>query len=188
MLSFPRTLPKICLRPAFWARTSGGPSACSRAAAGSTTLFTSKKSVSATSLNAHWLMDLPLNRPEQHILLFRRPLGTDPITGNVDAELEREAKEQLPLPRGSKVIFLSGFGLLSCLDPSRSFCKVRVRTSYLGPNHPPSFVQISSGILCGIYGSKWDYAVAWMINIRCIVHKFYAKVSFCPCVEIVTSV
>jgi cyclin-dependent kinase regulatory subunit CKS1 len=33
-------------------------------------------------------------RPEQHILLFRRPLGTDPITGNVDPELEREAKEQ----------------------------------------------------------------------------------------------
>lgn len=41
-----------------------------------------------------WIEYLFLFRPEQHILLFRRPLGTDPITGNVDAELEREAKEK----------------------------------------------------------------------------------------------
>jgi len=34
------------------------------------------------------------HRPEPHILLFRRPLGTDPLTGEVDPELEREAKEQ----------------------------------------------------------------------------------------------
>ena len=34
------------------------------------------------------------HRPEPHILLFRRPLGTDPTTGDVDPELEREAKEQ----------------------------------------------------------------------------------------------
>ena len=34
-----------------------------------------------------------LFRPEPHILLFRRPLGTDPLTGHVDAALEREAKE-----------------------------------------------------------------------------------------------
>jgi cyclin-dependent kinase regulatory subunit CKS1 len=33
------------------------------------------------------------HRPEPHILLFRRPLGTDPVSGDVDAELEREAKE-----------------------------------------------------------------------------------------------
>lgn len=33
-------------------------------------------------------------RPEPHILLFRRPLGTDPNTGKVDPELEREAKEK----------------------------------------------------------------------------------------------
>lgn len=33
-------------------------------------------------------------RPEPHILLFRRPLGTDPLTGDVNAELERDAKEQ----------------------------------------------------------------------------------------------
>ena len=34
-----------------------------------------------------------VHRPEPHILLFRRPLGTDPVSGKVDAELEREAKE-----------------------------------------------------------------------------------------------
>ena len=34
-----------------------------------------------------------IHRPEPHILLFRRPLGTDPVTGKVDANLEREAKE-----------------------------------------------------------------------------------------------
>ena len=33
------------------------------------------------------------HRPEPHILLFRRPLGTDPLTGDVDVDLEREAKE-----------------------------------------------------------------------------------------------
>ena len=33
-------------------------------------------------------------RPEPHILLFRRPLGTDPVSGEVDPELERAAKEQ----------------------------------------------------------------------------------------------
>ncbi|EKU21163.1 cyclin-dependent kinase regulatory subunit CKS1 [Nannochloropsis gaditana CCMP526] len=35
-----------------------------------------------------------IHRPEPHILLFRRPLGTDPVTGKVNAELEREAKEK----------------------------------------------------------------------------------------------
>jgi len=34
------------------------------------------------------------HRPEPHILLFRRPLGTDPLTGDVDADLERQAKEE----------------------------------------------------------------------------------------------
>jgi cyclin-dependent kinase regulatory subunit CKS1 len=34
------------------------------------------------------------HKPEPHILLFRRPLGTDPLTGEVDPELERESKEQ----------------------------------------------------------------------------------------------
>lgn len=32
-------------------------------------------------------------RPEPHILLFKRPLGTDPVSGKVDASLEREAKK-----------------------------------------------------------------------------------------------
>eukprot|EP01038_Epipyxis_sp_PR26KG_P011459 gene11459-15351_t len=34
-----------------------------------------------------------LHRPEPNILLFRRPLGTDPLTGEVDPDLERDAKE-----------------------------------------------------------------------------------------------
>lgn len=34
------------------------------------------------------------HRPEPHILLFRRPLGTDPVTGKVDGELERQAKDE----------------------------------------------------------------------------------------------
>mmetsp|Transcript_9870 Transcript_9870/g.17357 ORF Transcript_9870/g.17357 Transcript_9870/m.17357 type:complete len:110 (+) Transcript_9870:181-510(+) len=35
-----------------------------------------------------------IHRPEPHIMLFRRPLGTDPTTGEVKPELEREAKER----------------------------------------------------------------------------------------------
>ncbi|CAM9477259.1 unnamed protein product, partial [Ectocarpus fasciculatus] len=35
-----------------------------------------------------------IHKPEQHILLFRRPLGTDPISGLVDPNLERAAKEE----------------------------------------------------------------------------------------------
>jgi cyclin-dependent kinase regulatory subunit CKS1 len=35
-----------------------------------------------------------VHRPEPHILLFRRPLGTDPVTGEIDPELQREAKQQ----------------------------------------------------------------------------------------------
>ena len=34
-----------------------------------------------------------IHRPEPHILLFRRPLGTDPVTGKVNVEMEREAKD-----------------------------------------------------------------------------------------------
>jgi cyclin-dependent kinase regulatory subunit CKS1 len=30
-----------------------------------------------------------IHRPEPHILLFRRPLGTDPVTGKVNPELAR---------------------------------------------------------------------------------------------------
>ncbi len=32
-------------------------------------------------------------RPEPHILLFKRPLGTDPVSGKVDPVLEAEAKK-----------------------------------------------------------------------------------------------
>lgn len=32
--------------------------------------------------------------PEPHILLFRRPLGTDPQSGRVDPDLERKARDE----------------------------------------------------------------------------------------------
>ena len=35
-----------------------------------------------------------INSPEPHILLFRRPLGTDPQSGRVDPELVRAAREE----------------------------------------------------------------------------------------------
>jgi cyclin-dependent kinase regulatory subunit CKS1 len=34
------------------------------------------------------------HRPEPHILLFRRPLGTDPQTGEVRPELAQQAKDE----------------------------------------------------------------------------------------------
>ena len=33
-----------------------------------------------------------IHRPEPHILLFKRPLGTDPTTGKVNAAAAREAR------------------------------------------------------------------------------------------------
>eukprot|EP00638_Chattonella_subsalsa_P002551 CAMPEP_0117762312 /NCGR_PEP_ID=MMETSP0947-20121206/17853_1 /TAXON_ID=44440 /ORGANISM="Chattonella subsalsa, Strain CCMP2191" /LENGTH=87 /DNA_ID=CAMNT_0005583575 /DNA_START=131 /DNA_END=394 /DNA_ORIENTATION=- len=33
-----------------------------------------------------------IHRPEPHILLFRRPHGTNPVTGIVEPALERQAK------------------------------------------------------------------------------------------------
>jgi len=35
-----------------------------------------------------------LHRPEPHILLFRRALGTDPQTGRIDPELMCQAREE----------------------------------------------------------------------------------------------
>ena len=35
-----------------------------------------------------------IHRPEPHILLFRRPLGTDPTTGKVDPVLAKDAREK----------------------------------------------------------------------------------------------
>lgn len=35
-----------------------------------------------------------IHRPEAHILLFRRALGTDPTTGRVDDDLLRQAQEK----------------------------------------------------------------------------------------------
>lgn len=54
-------------------------------------------------------MHYALHRPEPHILLFRRPLGTDPQTGRVDPELARLAREdeykgQLGLPETARAM------------------------------------------------------------------------------------
>lgn len=38
------------------------------------------------------ITSITLFRPEPHILLFKRPLGTDPVSGKVDPTLEAEAK------------------------------------------------------------------------------------------------
>ncbi|CBJ27816.1 conserved unknown protein [Ectocarpus siliculosus] len=38
-------------------------------------------------------MHYAIHRPEPHILLFKRPLGTDPVSGKVDPVLEQEAKK-----------------------------------------------------------------------------------------------
>ncbi len=35
-----------------------------------------------------------LHRPEPHILLFKRPLGTDPNTGKVDEALHAKSREE----------------------------------------------------------------------------------------------
>eukprot|EP01138_Halocafeteria_seosinensis_P016441 gb/GECG01016772.1/.p1 GENE.gb/GECG01016772.1/~~gb/GECG01016772.1/.p1 ORF type:complete len:108 (+),score=11.13 gb/GECG01016772.1/:1-324(+) len=35
-----------------------------------------------------------LHRPEPHILLFRRPLGTDPMTGKIDPEVAEKARQE----------------------------------------------------------------------------------------------
>lgn len=35
-----------------------------------------------------------VHKPEPHVLLFRRPLGTDPKTGLVDAKLKAQVEEE----------------------------------------------------------------------------------------------
>ncbi|CAM9473323.1 unnamed protein product [Heterosigma akashiwo] len=35
-----------------------------------------------------------IHRPEPHIILFKRPLGTDGVTGQIDPVLEQEEKEK----------------------------------------------------------------------------------------------
>jgi cyclin-dependent kinase regulatory subunit CKS1 len=42
----------------------------------------------------------PLCRPEPHILLFRRPLGTDPVTGKVNDEMAQDAKTKYRIDMG----------------------------------------------------------------------------------------
>ena len=51
-------------------------------------------SVVSLSLTTFFLSFLCWVSPEPHILLFRRPLGTDPQSGRVDPDLERKAREE----------------------------------------------------------------------------------------------
>ena len=99
-----RKRPRTFQRHAYSARLSGAASGCSKAEDGSTTQFTGQKIVHACFFR-HVMFGWHLtpraglaflfvySRPEPHILLFRRPLGTDPVTGKVDSDLEREAKD-----------------------------------------------------------------------------------------------
>ena len=43
------------------------------------------------------------HRPEPHILLFRRPLGTDPVTGEISEELVAQARKDFERQYGQKV-------------------------------------------------------------------------------------
>ena len=53
-------------------------------------------SLSHTKLNlfSHTYTHTRIHSPEPHILLFRRPLGTDPTTGKINPEMQRKAKER----------------------------------------------------------------------------------------------
>ena len=44
-----------------------------------------------------------VHKPEPHILLFRRLLGTDPVTGEVDEELRRQQVEEYEKDMADKV-------------------------------------------------------------------------------------
>ena len=46
------------------------------------------------SLSFSLSLSLSLCSPEPHILLFRRPLGTDPQSGRVDPELAAQARDE----------------------------------------------------------------------------------------------
>lgn len=72
---------------------------CSKAVDGNTTLFTGKSLKALFPffqvVHVHLIKYFfPFYSPEPHILLFRRPLGTDPQSGRVDPELERKAREE----------------------------------------------------------------------------------------------
>ena len=51
-------------------------------------------SLSYSSLTLNLSLLSSPRRPEPHILLFRRPLGTDPRSGTIDPDLARKAKER----------------------------------------------------------------------------------------------
>lgn len=50
--------------------------------------------VCLSSYTCMLLCDLSYYSPEPHILLFRRPLGTDPQSGRVDPDLAAHARDE----------------------------------------------------------------------------------------------
>merc|ERR1711935_402072 len=63
-----------------------------------------------------------IHRPEPHILLFRRPLGTDPQSGRVDAELERMARDEYKHQMGLIQCDTATACTTHASTPSRSHC------------------------------------------------------------------
>ena len=70
---------KSNLKVLYYPRKNGEGWAFSRVEAGHTSGFISKHTIPTSFI--------PCYRAEPHILLFRRPLGTDPKTGTVNQEL-----------------------------------------------------------------------------------------------------
>ena len=67
---------------------------CSKVEDGCTTLVIGELVYCCVAVWSNTHLSVVVCRPEQHILLFRRPLGTDPVTGQVSAQLQREAREE----------------------------------------------------------------------------------------------
>ena len=98
--SFPRSWQKHCLRAAYLRNRSGEALVCNKVADGNTmrfigTLSSSRKfSFLVMTMISYAFVFQLLFSPEPHILLFRRPLGTDPQSGRVDAELLKAARDE----------------------------------------------------------------------------------------------
>ena len=81
---------------------------CNKAVDGNITLFTGKSVRNSFSDWSFPVLDFSLpfvpsfRSPEPHILLFRRPLGTDPQSGRVDPELQRKAREEYRAQYGNR--------------------------------------------------------------------------------------
>ena len=56
------------------------------------TIFNHELLLIPSRANSNSPYSLQIHKPEPHILLFKRPLGTDPTTGKVNAEAARAAR------------------------------------------------------------------------------------------------